>query len=392
MPHPLLLGLIFLAFISLGLPDALLGVGWPAMRAEMGQPLAAVGLMTVVLTVSAVISAQFSGGLAKRLGTGRVVMLSCATTALALVGIALAPSYGWLVALAVPLGVGAGAVDASLNHFVAQHYTARHMNWLHGCWGIGATAGPLIISASLATAGGWRAGTGVMAALQLCLAVVLLVTLKLWQSAGPEHASTDDTQAAHPAAGQPRVLASWLSPVIFFVYVSAEIGTGLWAASILAEGRGMALQAAGVAVSMYFGAITVGRFAIGSVANRVGTRALIRFGVAAAALGAALFALPNASPLVWQLGLVLMGLGCAPIFPSLMHETAKRFEPELARRVIARQMSFSYAGGSVMPAAFGLLATWAGLNMVMPAVLALLVGLMLGTEWLNRLTPSPTRA
>jgi fucose permease len=389
MPHRFLIALIFLAFVSLGLPDALLGVGWPAMRRDFAQPLEAVGVVTIVLTVSAVISALYSGRLANRFGTGVVVAASALMTSLALVGIAVAPSFLWLVLLAIPMGIGGGAVDASLNHFVAQHYSARHMNWLHGCWGIGATTGPLIISAALATQGGWRAGTGVIAALQMALAVVLWSTLRLWGSAGTHDNAQSEGVAAHPAHGTPRALASWLSPMIFFVYVSAEIGTGLWAASILADGRGMALKDAGIAVSCYFGAITVGRFAIGSLANRIGSRRLIRFGIVGAALGAALFAIPTAPAWLWFAGLVLMGLGCAPIFPSMMHETAARFAPDLAQRVIARNMSFSYAGGSVAPAALGVLAAWAGLNWVMPVVLVLLVGLVASTEWLNRLTPSP---
>jgi MFS family permease len=391
MPHRLLIALIFLAFISLGLPDALLGVGWPAMRRDMAQPLEAVGMVTIVLTISAVISAQFSARLAQHWGTGVVVAASALTTALALVGMALAPSFAWLVLLAVPLGLGGGAVDASLNHFVAQHYSARHMNWLHGCWGIGATAGPLIISTALATQGGWRAGTGVLAALQVSLAVLLWSSLRLWGNAGAQANTPTDATSAHPAAAAPRRLASWLSPLIFLVYVSAEIGTGLWAASILFEGRGVALKDAGIAVSCYFGAITVGRFAIGSLANRIGSRRLIRFGIAGATLGACLFALPAAPAWLWFVGLMLMGLGCAPIFPSMMHETAARFAPELAQRVIARNMSFSYAGGSITPAALGVLAAWAGLHWVMPVVLVLLLALAAGTEWLNRLTPVSRR-
>lgn len=388
MPTFFLLGTIYLAFISLGLPDALLGVGWPAMRQGMGQPLEAMGVITIALTVSAVISAQLSSRLTVRWGTGVVVAASAAMTALALVGVALAPSFTWLVVLAVPLGLGGGAVDSSLNHFVAQHYSAKHMNWLHGSWGIGATAGPLIMSAAIA-ASGWRMGVGVIAGLQLALAVLLWSSLRLWHTAGSHRAQATEELHHHATRAAPRALATWLAPMGFLLYVSAETGTGLWAASILAEQRGMALEQAGIAVSCYFGAITLGRFAIGALANRVGNRALIRMGIFTALIGAGLFAVPVLPAWLWFGGLILMGLGCAPVFPSMMHETAARFMPEQTRRVIAWQMSFAYIGGTLIPAALGLVAAWAGLNWVMPVVLMLLLALLVSTQWLDRLTPLP---
>ena len=178
----------------------------------------------------------------------------------------------------------------------------------------------------------------------------------------------------------------WLAPLCFLFYVSAEMGTGLWAASILVTDRGLVAADASVWVSLYFGAITAGRFAVGLVANRIGNRRLVRMGIAMAMAGALLFALPDIFGQASRLGLVLMGLGCAPIFPSLMHETARRFPPEAVRRLIGRQMTCAYAGSSVVPAAFGLLATWAGLAAVMPVVVALLLVLLLVTAWLDRLT------
>jgi fucose permease len=386
MGHFFLLGIVYLSFISLGLPDGVLGVAWPAIRADMGQPLAAVGYLTITITLCAAFSSAHAGALAQRLGTGVVVAASCLLTSLALLGMGWAPSFVWLVAMGIPLGLGGGAVDACLNHFVAQHYSSRHMSWLHGCWGIGATTGPLIMGVALAGAGGWTDGARTIGWMQLGLALVLLGTLALWRREG---ATPTQDGGAH---AQPRVfkttgpLALWLAPTLFLLYVSAEMGTGLWAASILVSSRGLTLTQAGFWVSVYFGSITVGRFAIGLVANRLGNRRLVRIGVVCAALGALLFALPALPAPVSMAGLVLMGLGCAPIFPSLMHETARRFPDAIARTVIGRQMMFSYAGGSVVPAAFGLLATWLGLGAVMPVVVMLLLTLLFLSTVLDRIT------
>lgn len=385
MAHALLLGIIYLAFISLGLPDGILGVAWPAIRADMGQPLAAVGALTLTLTLSAAASALLTGRVLQRVGTGTVVAVSGLMTGLALLGFALAPGFGWLIALCVPLGLGAGAVDTSLNHFVAAHYSSRHMSWLHGSWGIGATAGPAIMGVALASAGGWGSGARTIGLMQLGLAALLWASLPLWRRENATPSAPETTEAATPVR-EPPVLAQWLAPATFLLYVAAEMGTGLWAASILVGSRGVPLTEAGFWVSVYFGAITAGRFGLGLVANRLGNRRLVRLGVLLALVGASLFAVPGWPAPMSLAGLVLMGLGCAPVFPSLMHETARRFPATVARAVIGRQMMASYAGGSLIPAAFGLLATWAGLVAVMPVVVVLLLILLATTTALDRLT------
>jgi MFS family permease len=195
--HLILLGIVYVSFISLGLPDGILGVAWPAIRTDMGQPLAAVGAITITMTICSATASFFTGAITKRMGTGAVVATSCLMTALALLGFSIAPSFGWLVALAVPLGLGAGAVDASLNHFVAAHYSSRHMNWLHGFWGVGATTGPLIMGLALASSGGWALGVRSIGLMQLTLAVALFATLALWAK---EHAKPPASENAHGEA------------------------------------------------------------------------------------------------------------------------------------------------------------------------------------------------
>jgi len=386
MAHTVLLGLVYLSFISIGLPDGMLGVAWPAIRLQMDQPLAAVGEITITMTACSAASSLLAASIVRRIGTGAVVAGSCLLTALGLLGFSVAPSFGWLVALAIPMGLGAGAVDASLNHFVSAHYSSRHMNWLHGFWGVGATTGPLVMGVALAGSGGWTAGARSMGLMQLGLALLLFATVSLW-SRETAQAPTDADRPGQPSADlNPPPAAMWLAPLCFLLYVSAEMGTGLWAASILVTDRGLAAGDASVWVSLYFGSITVGRFLVGLVANRMGNRKLVRLGIAVAMTGALLFALPGVFGAVSPAGLVLMGLGCAPIFPSLMHETVRRFPTEAVRQLIGRQMTCAYIGSSVVPAAFGLVATWAGLQTVMPVVVVLFLVLLLVTSRLDRIT------
>jgi fucose permease len=357
------------------------------MRASLGQDLASAGLITLVLTVSSALSSFVGGRVLARWGTGPVVTVSGLLTGLALLGFALSPSFPLILLLAVPLGLGAGAVDARLNQFVAAHYSARHMNWLHGCWGVGATLGPLIMASALTSATGWRQGYLWIGGVQLGLVLLFLLVLPLWQrhqaqAQAAESAAVSPTTPKGPAP----TLALWLAPALYLAYAAVEISTGLWAGSLLVDGRGLDAKTAALWVSCFFGAIMLGRFATGLLTLRLGNRQLVRLGIAVASVGAALFS-SNALPAPLSLaGLVLLGLGCAPIYPCLMHETARRFEPVTAAKVISRQVGFAYVGAAIVPAALGYLATAAGLGAIMPAVLAALLLLLLMSEALNRIT------
>lgn len=384
MAQILLLAIVYMSFISIGLPDGILGVAWPAMREDMQQPLAAVGAITLTMTACAASAGFVAGALIRRIGTGAIVAGSCLMTALALLVFSMAPNFYWCVAMAVPLGVGAGGVDAALNQFVASHYSSRHMNWLHGFWGVGASTGPLVMGAALASSGGWHLGVQAIGLAQLALAVVLWMSLRLWAQAPQQSAAAQAHEEVLAHAVHP--LAWWLAPLGFLVYVAAEMGTGLWAASILVTERGLPAPDAGLWVGLYFGSITAGRFGVGLIADRLGNRKLVRLGTALAIVGALVFTLPMVFGALSPWGLMLMGLGCAPIFPSMMHETTRRFPADAATRLIGRQMACAYVGGSVVPAAFGLLATWAGLAAVMPAVVCMLAGLLALTSALDRIS------
>jgi fucose permease len=385
MHHFLLLAVIYFAFISLGLPDSVLGVAWPTIRVTLGQPLEAAGMITFVLTVCGAISSFSSAFVLKRLGTGPVVIISGLLTGLALLGYSFAPAFGLLLLLAVPLGLGSGAVDAALNHFVARHYSSRHMNWLHGCWGIGATLGPVIMGAALVSAAGWTQGYRTIAYVQLVLAFVFLMTLPLWKKQRTSH----DLHTQHDCAIQRKPLhpkATWLAALLFLFYSTIEVGTGLWAASVLVEERQVSAVTAGLWVSCFFGAIMSGRFATGLVAARLGNRKLVRYGVLMAIVGATLFSINGLPAALSLMGILLLGLGCAPIFPSLMHETVRRFDADTARVVIGRQMGLANVGAALGPAALGVLAGAAGPVFIMPVITLVLVALLVFSEVLNRIT------
>lgn len=379
-----LLVVIYMAFVSLGLPDGVLGLAWPAMRSSLGQPIEALGGVTFLLASCSAVSGFASGRVLARFGTGRVTFVSALATGLALLGMAHMSSFAQMIALAFPLGLGAGSVDAGLNHFVAHHYSSRHMNWLHACWGAGAALGPLVFSATLSSGGDWSTGYATIAACQLVLAAVLLASLKLW-SQPPEAVQRRNGETAH---GVPFVAPAWaqvLAPVLFALYVSVEMGAGLWAASILIESRHFDPGTAGMAVTCYYGAIMGGRVIVGLVSNRLGNRRLVYGGLGTAAVGVTLLVTSDLVPLNLA-GLLLLGLGCAPVYPGLMYETPRRFDPHTARKVIGWQVGTACLGAAVMPAAFGVLAAHLGLEAIFPVVAACVVILIGAVALLDRVT------
>lgn len=383
--HIILLSVTYAAFVSLGLPDSILGVAWPAMRASWGNPLEAVGLFTLILTLCSAASGFASARVLRGIGTGRVVFFSGLLTGGALLGFSLAPSFFWLLPLALPLGFGAGSVDAGLNHFAASHWSSRHMSWLHAAWGLGATMGPLIMGKTL-TGSGWKQGYALIGVIQLGLAACFAFCIPLWSREGklPEGlAMNGNADTEGPRA--PR-WSIWMAPLLFLVYSAVELGTGLWAASILVSLRGIEKPLAATLVSFYYGAIMLGRVLNGLVVDRVGNRAMAKGGIALAFAGAILFALPGLPLALSIAGLALIGLGCAPVYPCLMHEIPRRFDADTARKVIGRQVAFAYLGAAVLPPAFGLLGAYAGLGFIMPAVAISALLLLAMTALLDKAT------
>ena len=380
-----LLGIIYLGFVSLGLPDGTLGVAWPGIARELQLAIGLAGVVTTVITLLSAVSGFASGAVVARFRTGPVVLASCVLTGGALLAVSQVPGFPWLLAAAVPLGLGAGAVDASLNGYVAKHYSGRQMNWLHACWGLGATCGPLVMGFTMGTAAGWRGGYFILGSAQLTLAMVFLLTLRLWSLVPehePEHAGNGRGRAAPTLSANS--LAGWLSPALIAVYVALETAVGLWSATILTLQRGFTAGEAATCTAGYYGSIMGGRIAAGLVVERCGNRRVIGLGLGVALAGAAAFALAR-TPLSAALALGLVGVGFAPVYPGLMHEVPRRFAPSAAQTVIGRQSGAAYLGMAILPAALGWLAEFS-LDGIPWVVLGGIVLLLSGIRRLDRMT------
>lgn len=389
----LFLLVIYAAFISLGLPDAVLGVAWPVMHVEYNVPISLAGLVSMTASVSNVISSLLSGRVLKRFGTGRVTFVSVLMTATGLLGFAAAPSFIWLILLAIPLGLGAGAVDAGLNDYVAKNYEARHMSWLHSFWGVGALTGPIIISQILLRGESWRNGYLIVSIIQFGLVALLFVTLPLWDKVARLKRKPEAEASAHTSESTPLPAESerksrakgifaplsiaGVKPVliVFLFYCGLEASIGLWGSTYLINVKGVDVATAASWVSLFFGSITVGRFVSGFMTMRLSSKALIRSGEISILIGIIGLLLPL--PAVFaMLSFILIGLGCAPIFPSMLHETPARFGNAEAQNIMGFQMAVAYTGTTLLPPIFGAVASVTTFALF-PFVLLAYIGLVL---------------
>lgn len=382
--YSLLIVVIYASFISLGLPDSLLGSAWPVMGQDLGVPVSFAGLLTMIIAGGTILSSLLSDRLTRKWGAGLVTAVSVLMTAAALFGFSISPSF-WLLCLwGIPYGLGAGAVDAALNNYVALHYSSRHMNWLHCFWGVGAAVSPYIMGFCLTGGYGWNNGYRTVSMIQIVLTAFLFLSLPLWEKrkAGP---SAEEVlpkalsfQQVLKIQGVPLILAT------FFSYCALESTAGLWASSYLVQYRGIQEDAAARFASLFFLGITLGRFLCGFVADRIGDRLLIRTGILVVLGGALLIALPVSSHLPSLAGVLIIGLGCAPIYPSIIHSTPSHFGKENSQAVIGIQMASAYVGSTFMPPLFGLIASFLHIG-AYPFYLLVFAVLMLGmSEKLNR--------
>ena len=352
----ILLVIIYLAFISLGLPDSMLGAAWPVAYAQLGAPISYAGLVSIGITFGTVISSLVSVRVIRRFGTGGVTAACVLLTASALLAISFTHSFVVLMLLAIPLGLGGGAIDAALNNYVALHYKASHMSFLHSFWGVGATISPLIMSHFLKLNGNWQGGYRTVSIIQLSLALVMFVTLPLWgkvSHASPEELLGGPIEIDNKAAIKKR--GAVFAVLSFFFYCAAEASVGLWAATYFVSVRGVEASIAASWGSLFFFGIMGGRMISGLLAMRVKERTLINIGLMLAVFGALLLALPL--PQVFSLaGILLFGLGCAPVFPNLIHITPRRFGAKYSQAIIGLQMAAAYVGATLMPPVVG----WAG--------------------------------
>lgn len=374
-----LLIVIYLSFISLGLPDGVLGSAWPVMHVQLGLPLWSAGLIALVTSGGTVISALSSAKVIKRYGTGKVTAVSVLMTAVSLLGYSVAPNLLTLLLLAVPLGLGAGSVDSALNNYVALHYKARHMSWLHSFWGLGASGGPAIISLVFTMGYGYKEGYRAISAAQFILVGLLFLSLPLWKGREGEKQGEVEKSSVKPLSiqGVPFALLT------FFFYCSMESSTGLWASTYLVQVKGIGVEQAALWGSLFFLGITVGRMASGFITFRVSNNSMILGGLSVCFVALLLFFSPFAN--LSGVALVVFGLGCAPIFPCMIHETPRRFGADASQSVIGLQMASAYVGSMSMPPLFGLMASTLGLGWMPLVQLFFTLGMVLCVARLKRI-------
>ena len=366
----LLLAIIYLAFISLGLPDGLLGSAWPTMYPAFEVPVSYAGILSMIIALGTIVSSLMSDNLTYKLGTGKVTALSVALTAVALFGFSVTDSF-WLLCLwAIPYGLGAGSVDASLNNYVALHYTSRHMSWLHCMWGVGAAVGPSIMGAVLSGGGHWHDGYRYVSLLQVGLTLVLFCSLPLWKKR-PGAGTGGDKAKPLPLDQVVRIPGAKEIMVTFFCYCALEQTTALWASSYLALYKGVDPETAAFFASMFFIGITIGRALNGFLTVKFSDTQLIRMGQVIIALGIAAMLLPLGQG-VSLAGFILIGLGCAPIYPCVIHSTPEHFGAEKSQALIGVQMASAYVGTCLMPPIFGLIANHINVALLPVYLLAIL--------------------
>lgn len=373
-----LLLVIYLTFISLGLPDGVFGGAWPAIRESLHVPIELGGYISLAITSATIASSLLTSWLVRKLGIGALMIGSTALTAGALLGFMHAPSLAWLVACALPLGFGAGAIDAALNHFVATHYSARHMNWLHACWGIGATLGPSILAVAIAQQQ-WQQGYLHIASIQLGIVALLLLALPLW-SRVRAHVEAQASQARVTFRSLLALRPMQLTFAAFYLYTGIEVAVGLWLASYLVGTQHFSLELAAGHAAMYYAAIAAGRVIVGALSKHRTEMQLVMSGLCVGLAGAVLVGL-DSTQVVTTVGVGLIGVGFAPIYPSLIHITPRRFGPTRAAKAMSLQMVAGYLGASTIPPLIGFAAGWMGI-VVFAIIVPIVVALLVATTWL----------
>ena len=385
----LLLAVIYLSFISLGLPDALLGSAWPTIYGELGVPVSYMGIISMIISAGTVVSSLCSDRLTRRLGAGGVTALSVGVTAAALFGFSVSRSFLALCLWAVPYGLGAGSVDAALNNYVALHYTSRHMSWLHCMWGIGASLGPYAMTFALAGGQGWNMGYRYISFLQIGLTVILVLSLGLWK--GRSGAAESGEEQALPLRRAITAPGTREMMLLFFCYCALETTAGQWASSYLVLARGLDEQTAAGCASLFYLGVTGGRALSGFLTMRLSDRSMVRLGLAAITVGVLALLLPL-GPAAAFAGFVLTGLGCAPIYPCAIHATPDLFGADRSQALIGIQMASAYVGTCLMPPLFGLMANHISAALLPWYLAVILVCMALAHQGLYRRCGGPGTA
>lgn len=403
--YSLLLAVIYISFISLGLPDSLLGSGWPVMQADLGVSMSFAGIITMIIAFNTIISSLLSDRLNRKFGTSWLVAVSVFLTALALLGFSLTSKFYVLCLLAIPYGLGAGAVDAAINNYVALRYNASHMSWLHCFWGLGALISPYIMGYTLTSGLGWQSAYRIVFYIQIAITILLFISLPLWKkqnrkfTEASEIENSDDLEPQTQERKHIGILGAMkikgVLPLVigFLVYCALEQTSMIWASSYLAGSRAFTVEKAASLGSLTYIGITAGRAVGGFIANKVKDIVQIRIGICIAIVGIVFIAIPVKNQILPIVGLVLTGVGCAPIYPSIIHSTPYNFGKENSQAIIGIQMAFAYAGTTFLPPLFGLIAERVSIALYPVFLIILALVLILMIETTNRMVSktSPTQ-
>lgn len=386
----LLLVIIYISFISLGLPDSLLGSAWPSIYPELKVPVSYAGIISMIIALGTIVSSLQSDRLTRKLGTGKVTAVSVGMTAAALFGFSVSHSFWMLCLWAVPYGLGAGSVDASLNNYVALHYESRHMSWLHCMWGVGATIGPYIMGFALTGGMTWNGGYRIISMIQIALTILLVVSLPLWKGKNSSGSSSENSQAQPSALSIRNILripGAKEVMVCFFCYCAVEQTAALWASSYLTLYKGVPAETAARFAGMFFIGITVGRALSGFITMKLNDVQMIRLGQGLIGAGVLIMLLPLGAGASLA-GLIIIGLGCAPIYPCIIHSTPDRFGADRSQAIIGVQMASAYVGTCLMPPLFGLIANHVSVSLFPVYMLVILVLMTVMHELLTKKTMS----
>lgn len=377
-----LLAVIYLSFISPGLPDSIFGAAWPTMQPIFDVPLSFAGIVSSIIAVGTIVSSLMSDRITKMLGAGKTTALSVGMTAIALMGFSFATEFWHLCILAVPYGLGAGSVDASLNNYVALHYSSKHMSWLHCMWGVGAALGPSIMGIALTNSWGWDKGYLIVSVFQIVLTAILVISLPLWKKRPKDEICENGEMAKSLSLFQVfKIKGAKAIMLLFFCYCAIEATVILWASTYLNSYRGIDAETSALFGSMYLIGITVGRAVSGFITAKLNDTQMIRLGLGVTVIGVVMVILPFSNALSLA-GLVVMGIGCAPIYPCVIHSTPQRFGVDKSQALIGVQMASAYTGTCLMPPFFGLLAQHIGVYLFPIFIGIILVVAVLMHEYL----------
>ena len=348
----LLLIIIYLTYISLGLPDSMIGASWPAIMGEMGLGLQMMGFISIISTVGTILSSLFTTTLLKKLGTAKLTAFSIILTGISLLGYSFSSNFYFLLILTVPLGIGAGAIDSIINNYVAINFKPKHMNFLHSFWGVGVTVSPLILAGAINGGGTWRTGYLIVGIIQLSISAIVLLSIPLWKKAETNGASKIDVKESKSMKQAISVKGVVISALCFAFYCSVETTFSNYGNSYLVGAMGVTIEKGATAVSLFYLGITLGRISSGMVLSKIKSHTIVRLGEAVTVIGIILLAF-GGNFTAKSIAYFLIGIGNAPIFPCIMNETPRRFGVEYSQSAISLQVAFAYLGGALMSPIFG---------------------------------------